>query len=316
MEFRTIQRIVLAKRESSYGVDPTPSLAANAIQVTGLRRNYSGEIFERNLQKATMSQDAPILGKRLMEIAFSMFLKGSGTPGTAARIGDLLRACALSETLVGGSSYAYSPTSETQDSVTLYIYDVNVAGNNFKKQVITGCRGNAVLTLDNGVPAKLDFSFRGLYAVPTDVSDPGSPTYESTLPPIVESAGASYNSVSTLVIQQLMLDFANGLVEQDDINSAGGLKGFAITSRKPNGRITPEAVLVATTDWYSDWINSTQRAITAQVGSTNGNKIAISIPKAVVENIAEEDRNGILAESIPFRCALNSGDDEFSITFS
>jgi hypothetical protein len=108
----------------------------------------------------------------------------------------------------------------------------------------------------------------------------------------------------------------NNISERDDINSPNGLKGYEITSREPKGNFNPEAVQLSEYDFWADWIASSQRAMSAVVGTVAGNKCTISAPVVVLESIADGDRNSILTRDIPFRIAQNLGNDELVLTFS
>lgn len=307
-------KTLLAKEEGTYGSDPTPTVAENAIEARNVKVNYTGDVLERDYVRGNISPVSPILGQHHAEITFEMDLKGSGTAGTAGRLGDLLEACGYAETASVGSSVVYKPTSDSIKSVTFYVYE-HVSASSSRLHKITGARGNVQIKMTAGQMAVLSFAFKGKYNLPTDVAHPATPTYESTLPPVVKSASFSLNSNSNLIVQEVTLDSANELVKQDDINDATSLKGFLITGRKPAGQFNPEAVSVATYDFWSDWIASTARALSVVVGATAGNKCTITAPKVTVDAINEGDRNGILTTDIPFRCSQNAGNDELVLTF-
>jgi len=313
--FRSKQRILLAKEESTYGTDSSPSVSDNAIDAIDIKVNYNGDVLERDLNRASLSPNQALTGKRFVEVTFTCELKGSGSLGTAPAIGDLLEACGFGEVVSAGSSVTYTPASTGHKSVTLYVYDVQVESGNWRLHKITGARGTFNLVTEAGQIAKLEFTFRGLYAIPTDVSSPGSATYEATVPPVVCSSNFTLNSNSNLVVQSLNIDLANEVNEREDLNSSGCIAGFVIAGRKPAGTFNPEAVLLATYDFWGDWVGATEREMSIVVGSSSGNKITITAPKVTIDNIAQGDRNGILTHDIPFRLAMDSGDDELEIKF-
>jgi hypothetical protein len=179
-------RILLAKEEAIYGTDPTPTVAANAIEAKNVKVNYMGDLLERDNVRSNISPVSPVVGKRWVEVSFDIELKGSGTKGTAGRIGDLLEACSMAETASAGSSVVYVPTSSSQKSVTLWIYDNDSASAVLHK--VTGAMGNFSIKLTAGQYGVISFAFKGKYNAPTDVALTVAPTYESTTPPIVESA--------------------------------------------------------------------------------------------------------------------------------
>lgn len=317
MSYRTQQRILLAKEESEYGTDPTPTVASNAIAARNIKVEYVGDVLERNLQKEDLSPDVPKIGQRYIKISFECELKGSGSKGTAPAIGDLLEACGLAETVDAGSSVSYAPTSSGHKSITIYVYDVQTASSGkYRLHKATGARGSVNFKMEAGQIAIAEFSFEGIYNAMTDVSDPGNATYESTVPAIVESASFELNSSSDLIAQAINIDLANELVKNDDINSSGGIKRLTITGRKPNGTFNPEAVLAATYDFLGDWVAATSRALSVGVGSTAGNIVTITAPAVSIDAVTLGDRSGILVEDIPFRLNRSSGNDEININFT
>lgn len=312
--FLTQKRILLAKVETTYGTDSTPVVASDAIDAEKIDIMYEGDVLERNPVRATLSPSQPVLGARSIKISFDVEIKGSGSAGTASKLGDLIQACGFAETVSAGSSVLYLPTGVAEKSITVYLYDLQDSGSPILHK-IKGARGTFQLNAEAGKVAKLSFTFYGLYTIPADVADPGTPTYQSTKPPIVESAQLTLNGVTTLVAQALSLDMQNGVIRSDDISSVGGVSKYVITSRKPTGKIAPEAVSVAAYDYWSDWIAATARALSLVIGSAAGNKCTISMPKITPDAINQEDASGMLRRSIPYRASANAGNDEVSINF-
>lgn len=312
--FRSLMKVLLAKEESPYGSDPTPTVAANAIEARNIRLAYKGDLQERGIQKSDISPVAPVIGKRWIEIAFEVEVKGSAAVGTAPRLGDLLEACGFAEAVSAGSSVTYTPSSSTMKSVTFYVYDIPDTGS-ARLHKITGARGNMNMRLEAGKLGIIEFTFQGIYNAPADIAAPAAPTFETSVPPIVQSASFILNDVSTLVMQAMNLDMSNEVTQSEDINSAGGIKSINIVARKPAGTFNPEAVLVATYGWWTDWIAATQRTLSVVVGSVAGNKCTITAPKVTSDQITEGDRNGMLVDEVPFRCSRSSGNDEVQLKF-
>jgi hypothetical protein len=307
-------RILLAKEESVYGSDPTPTGAANAVEAKNIKISYKGDLLERDNVRSNISPVSPVVGKRWTELTFELELKGSGTAGTASRIGDLLEACSMAETVSAGSSVIYVPTSSSQKSITLYVYDNDSSSAVLHK--ITGAVGSFTIKMTAGDYATLNFSFKGLYNAPTDVALISAPTYETTTPPIVQNASLTLNSLTTLVVQELSLDLANEIAERDDISAATAIKAFNVANRKPKGKFNPEAMLVASYGFWADWVASSQRALSAVLGATAGNIVTITAPKVTLDGIDEGERERVLTKEIPFSLGQNAGNDEIQIKFT
>jgi hypothetical protein len=309
----TKQRILVAKEETEYGTDSSPA-GANAVNARNIQINYTADLLDRDLHRQDYSPAAPVVGKRSVEVSFECDLSGSGSQGVAPEIGDLLEACAFTETKNAGSSIIYTPNSQAIKSITIKVYDPYSATHS-KIHSITGARGNVVFDFSAGQMGKASFSFKGKYNTPTDDTTV-TPTYSTTTPPVVSSGALVLNSVSTLVVQNVNVDMSNQIAEIDDISSANGVQSIRIVGRTPSGTLNPEAVSVAGYNWYADWIASEQRALAFNLGSANYNKIAVSMPKITIDAINDGDLNGLRTTDIPFRLNRNAGNDEISLTFA
>ena len=83
MTLRTSQRLLLAEIESTYGTDPTPTGAANAILVRGLEITpIQADVVERELIRGFMGNFEALLANQRVELTFEVELAGSGAAGT------------------------------------------------------------------------------------------------------------------------------------------------------------------------------------------------------------------------------------------
>src|SRR5436190_14700577 len=106
------QQAIFAKIETTYGTYNAPA-GADAMQVANLQVNPASDLrwIDRTIIRGSLNPDKGVYGGALFEVSFDMELKGSGTAGTAPKLGAMLRACAMAETIVGGTSVTYKPTS-------------------------------------------------------------------------------------------------------------------------------------------------------------------------------------------------------------
>lgn len=99
------KRSILAKIESVYATDPTPTGAANAILVKNLNINpLSPTVVGRDLIRPYLGEFDQLIANKHVEIDFEVEIAGSGTAGTAPAYGPLLRACGLSETILAAAA--------------------------------------------------------------------------------------------------------------------------------------------------------------------------------------------------------------------
>lgn len=305
--------LILAKEESTYGTDPTPTAAANALLAFNPTLNPVGAKVTREPVRDTISPSPGLVGGRYYELSFETELYASGTAGTAPRYGDLLEACSMTETVVASTSVTYKPNSlgTTAKSVTIYAYFDG------RLHQLQGCVGTFELVAAMGQPARLRWTFRGLYEVPTDVSVP-SPTLESGInaPPKVLGVNLTFNSLTTFIAQQVTLDLGNQIANRVDVNATHGYKGFVVASRQGRGSWNPEAFTVAAYDVWTDWINATLRQLSLAIGSGAGNICTITCPKLEIDDVRQGDREGVETFEMPFSMAYNTGDDEIQLVYT
>jgi hypothetical protein len=96
------KRSILAKIETTYGTDPTPTGAANAIQafnvaLTPLELEYE----DRDVARAYLGHQDQIVVTGRARLTFECEVAGSGTAGTAPAWGPLVRGCSFGQTTLG-----------------------------------------------------------------------------------------------------------------------------------------------------------------------------------------------------------------------
>jgi hypothetical protein len=315
MVFLWKKKVLLAKLESVYGTDPTPTPAANAIEARDIQHSAPVDQEELDTFQADLSPSGFVSGKRMQEIKFTVDLKGSGTKGTAPRIGALFQACGFAETVSAGSSVIYTPASLSDgcSAVTVYYYKLGDASSILEK--LTGCRGTITnLVMEAGKVARIEFLMRGLVNDPVDIANPSGMSFETTKPPIVQSSGLSFGGTQ-LSARGLTFALNNSLADEESANAAGGVAAVHISGRKPSGTYTPSMVALGTKNFRSLLVAGTESAVSITVGSADGNIIEVTMPKAQIESISEEQQNGLGYLNIPLRFNRNTGNDEVQFKF-
>src|SRR5689334_9956496 len=87
------------KLEGSEGVDSTPAANTDAFLAENIVVNFDPNIVQTNEVTPSLDPFDPIVGGTPVTITMDVYLKGSGTPGTAPEFGPLLKACGWAETL-------------------------------------------------------------------------------------------------------------------------------------------------------------------------------------------------------------------------
>jgi hypothetical protein len=100
MSLLTKKRTVLAKMETVYGTDSTPTGSANAMLVKNLSITpISAELVSRDLIRPYLGNSESLLAQTYVQLDFEVEFAGSGVVGKAPAYDPLLRACAMSKTV-------------------------------------------------------------------------------------------------------------------------------------------------------------------------------------------------------------------------
>jgi len=304
----TRKRALLAKIESSYGVDPTPTGSANAILCKNLDAvPLAANTVSRDLIRAYLGEYDQLVADKHVELTFDVEMAGAGAAGDVPLYGPLLRACGMSETVDAGVDVTYAPVSSGFESVTIYY---NVDGILHKA---TGCRGTVQLEIVSGQIPVYKFKFVGIYNAPTDTALPTC-DYSDFVAPLVANNGNtgsfSFFGVSSLVLQSLTLDVNNVV----DFRALIGAEYTQLTDRRSNGELNFEAPTLATFNAFTTALGTAKGAMTITHGTTAGNQVIIAAPAVDVANPSYSDDNGVAMIKCPVAYIPDAGNDEFTIT--
>ncbi len=306
----TRKTIVLAKLESTYGIDPAPVPSADTILVQDLELRPSGDAVERNCLKGSLSPLQFRRGSKSVELSFKTEMKGTGNKGVIPAWGwegVLFRACGMSETIEPETSIVYAPVSNLFDSCTFYVYRDRIF------HVITGCRGTLSLIIEAGKMALAEWKFKGLYLSPVDAT-PAPQAFSRIHPPVAVQTSFTIGGYSP-VVQKLELALNNTVVERRSLTAQNGIAGFEITGRAPNGSFDPEAAPESSHPFWSNWENAPAMALSLAVGTAPGNRFLIEAPALQYREMGYSDKEGRSVYQVPFSLAMDDGDDELTVTF-
>lgn len=188
----TRKRTILAKIESTYAQDPTPTAQLDALlmsnpSVTPMEMT----LVQRQNIKAYMGNNPSVLAAIYASVSFDIEVAGSGTAGTAPAYDELLRACGLSATtlaaavtgnLTAGSTTggtlpsSASSTDGAYNGMTVFVTGGTGAG---QSAVIAGYVGSTkVATFTNALGTALDAT--SVISIPPQVVyKPVSANFES-----------------------------------------------------------------------------------------------------------------------------------------
>jgi hypothetical protein len=272
---RLSNEVLLAKTESSYGTDPTPTAADNAILVRNVSMRSEGlRMNDRAAVRAGLGKLQAIYGGQLKRITFECEVKGSGTAGTAPEIGPLLEACGLEETVVASTSVTYNPENGTHESCTIYWYE-----GGRKLHILTGCRGTMSLRIQAGGLVLASFEFVGHYTQATDQSQP-TPTYNGTAPRAAIGMAVAINGVTAITAQSLEWTLNNTISMRESLSAADGYAEILLGDRDIRGVLTLESELDSVLDLDALQIAGTKFATTSGTLGSAGNILAVTTPSS------------------------------------
>jgi hypothetical protein len=312
---------ILAKIEGTYGSDPTPAEASNAILVSNFSVTpINSQNVPRDLIRGYFGGSEHLVATKNVQISFDVEFQSSGsmvTP-TVPAWGPLLRACGFAETGTPNVRVEYNPVSSAQESVYIYYFDDGV------RHKIAGCRGNVSIDLTVGARPVFRFSFVGLYVditaaaasaltltawqTPLTVTDTntndlliGALTYTAATPAV--SGGTAYPSTG------LTLDIGNAV---NHVPLVGG-ETVDISQREITGQCTLDVTASQEVSFAAAVIANTVTKLGIQHGTTAGLKMLLYAPSVQMLNPRPADVNGRRLITYDLRLTPSSGNDELKI---
>lgn len=302
-------KTVLAKMEATYGADPTPTGAANAILASDVTFNpMEGDWVKRNYERRHFGAK-PGLGTAFRAVlTLSVELVGSGTAGIAPAWAPLLRACGVAQTVTVDTKVEYVPITDSPESATLY-FDVD--GTLHK---MLGTRGNAVFKVDaNGIPM-VTFTLTSLFTLPEEAAKP-TPDYSAfQAPQAANKANTPTFTIGALpfVMRSFELDMANDVQPRMLV----GQEAIRIVDRDETLRLQVEAVPVSTYSPFAIARAGTLQAIQLVHGTGAGRIATFDLPSAQQQLPSYQEQQGILEWPLTFSPQPVSGDDQWKLTLT
>lgn len=303
------KKILLAKKETTYGVDVTPTGAANAMMTKNLSvKPLDADTVQRDIDRPTLGKDLDIhVGARVM-VEFEIEASASGALGTAPAYGELFLGCGFAETVTASTKVEYDPVSSSFDSLTLYFHH---DGN---KHAVTGARGNVSMSFNAKEIPMFKFTFTGIWNAPSATADP-TPVWTSFTDPLpvtnTNTPTFTIHGVSPNM-SALSLDMGNEIVHRDVVGS----ESVMLVDRAVSGSVAIESVAISTKDWFSVAKANTTAAMQLVHGTAAGSIVQIDTPDIQVLTPDYGDEDGVSMTNMGLSAIPgSSGDDEIKLTF-
>lgn len=308
MPRRTRSQVLLAKIESTYGTDPTPTGSANAILCSPVSLvPLQAEAIERNNVQAHFGSRPRILTGEHVGIEFEVEIAGSGAAGTAPAYGPLLEACGMSPTNTPGVSEVYNPITGSELGCTIY---ANLDGTLHE---INGWRGAVTFRYRANQIPTMQFRGIGIYVAPVAASlptadysgfvDPLHPNSTNTPTATIHGHSAAAEEIEIVY---------GSVVNWRDL--VGGSPEAFIADRQVTGRMVIEAPAIGTKDFFAAAKAETLAALEWIHGTAAGNIVEHDAPKVQIMNPTYGDSDGALMLNLDLVFTPNTGNDEHVLT--
>ncbi|MBF0261091.1 MAG: hypothetical protein HQL97_04505 [Magnetococcales bacterium] len=301
----TSNRLILAKTESTYGVDAAPT-GVDALRVRNLSHaSFEADTVDRAHVVPHFGEQSKSHTKMHRKVSFEMLAYGSGAAGTAPVWGDLMTACGFSETVAADSSVTYKPMSGDNGSLTIYYHQDG------RRSKLTGARGKVTLSLSSQAVPVLKFEFIGMWSPVTQVAQV-APEFASAVDPQVLTKLLTPTFTlhgHALAMKSLEIDFGievsyRNLVGYEGVNKTGGTVTANMQSLLPD---------LSTLDAEALAVNATRGALQLVHGTLAGNILEIQGGQVQIMSPKEEDDGGVRMLGCQLLFHPSSGNDEIQI---
>lgn len=297
---------ILAKIESSYGTDASPTGGSNAMQMNDVTLTpLDGEEASRDLMLPYMGHQGVILTANIVRLQGKVEIAGAGAAGDVPAWGALLRACGFAETVTASTKVEYTPVSSSFEAASIYF---NQDGVN---HILLGARGNVQMDFTPKQIPRFQFDFAGLVGTVADTALPTVDLSGFQLPlPVSKAATTLSLHGSSRISESVKFNLGNAVEPRHLI----GAESVEITDRQMTGETVVEAQLLAGVNWFSIAQARTRAALALVHGTTAGNIVTVDAPKVEIGRPAQGQSQMITNYTLPLLFCPDEGNDELVIT--
>lgn len=300
-------KAILIKLEAAYGVDSTPTGAADWIEARNVNLTpMDMEKVATNIMLPYLGNSGSVLGSKWAKLSFDVAYAPSGVAGTAPKWAHLLMACGTAETTAPGVSVAYNLISEGFSSVVGYI---NISGTLHK---MLGMRGEVKAKINAKGAPMLSFSFDALYVTPVTDGLPAVTRTGWKLEEVVNSKNTGAASIGGVALAYSTLDWSLGN-KVSRIDLPGPQTEIAIVDRAPQASITVLAPDLGVFNPFAIAEANDVVPLSSTHGSAPGKRIRTNMNVKIVgvdyDQIDELTAYKLTLEPVPV-----AGNDEIALT--
>lgn len=304
------KKVLTFKIETAYGVDATPTGAANAILAIDMAcMPMEGNDVSRELDLPYLAAQGTIPAELHSKITFKVELAPSGAAGTPPAWGPLMRACGCAETILAVTSVTYNPVTDGHESATIYF---NMDGTLVK---MLGARGTCTLRVNaQGIPY-LEFEFQGLFTAPSSAALPTADFTGFQKPQTVSKTNTPTFTLDgeAMVMRSFALTFGN----QVENRFLVGSESVLITDRAESVETVVEAVPLATLDPFALAAAQSQVPLVLTHGTGAGKIATINAPAAQMQRPqGAQNAQGVIEWPLRLVPLPVTGNDQFTLVLT
>ncbi|WP_395672105.1 phage tail tube protein [Inquilinus sp.] len=301
------KKVLLVKPEVTYGTNPVPTGAANAILAENVELTpMSSQTEERGSLRPHYGSNPTMRTVLSQKIAYDVELAGAGTAGALPGWAPILRGCGFLATQTVGTDVVFEPVSYDQESMA------TVLNNDGTKYALLGGRSDAVFTLEAQKRPMVRYSYTSMFQLPVTEALPVPVLTGFKKPLIVNKA----NTVVTLggwaaKMSRLTINLGNQIVARFIV----GDEEVLITDRKVTGTVVVDAVALETFNPFALAVPGTTIPLHLVHGAIAGAIIELDLPTIELGEVTIGQAEGVEQWTIPFSALpSDAGDDEFTVT--
>lgn len=315
--------VALLKPEATYGLDPVPTGAADALLISNLSINpFNVTTVDRDLIRSYLGASESLIGARYVEMGFDVELTGSGTVAVAPAWGKSLLACAMAEIITATVRVDYTPVSAAFGSCTIYWYDDGLLHK------ATGVRGAPSFKLGINQRPVISYKFLGLYSTPTAASNPSTTLTAWKAPQLICEANTldltfgGTHATSTAPLIAAGTPYPSQGIEVDlgvkvDFNALLGGETIDITSRSATAKVTLDLTAAQEAAFMGQAEAGTLQTVGLSHGTVANQKVLLWLPSVQITNVQKAEANGKRLVALDLKCLPTAaGNDEVRLVTS
>lgn len=303
-------KVILAKKEATYNVDPAPTAAANAVLTRNFRTSpVESDTLDRNLDVSSRGALRTAVTNRRQTIEYEVELAGSGAAGTAAAWMELLEGCGMAAPVLTAATKAEQKFAAAGVALS------SIAHHHWKatqRRRGLGSRGTFGLTFAAGAYPFARLAYTALLpaGAPVDTLAPTAPTLTRWKEPVevnLENTDFTLDGFAP-AMKELTIDAEAAVA----LRSLVGARYVTRGNHKLNFRAVIEAPELAAKNYWS-LINS-EVVLALTHGTVAGNIVELAAARAQILKIDESEEDDVLMMTISGQLNILAGADDLVLT--